>query len=478
MSKMVFHHPVLDFFSEISQIPRGSGNEQAISDWMVNWAKERGLPVLRDRSNTVLIRKSASPGYESAPVLMLQGHLDMVCEKTSGSTHDFSKDPIEFVMEGDTLHAKDTTLGADNGIGLSYILSVLDDDTIAHPELECLMTTSEEAGMLGVRAMDTELFQLKSKRLINLDAGGEGVFFAGCSGGGQCSIHLPILWEEGSWQNCWELCIDNLRGGHSGVDIHRQRANANVLMGRVLHGLSSQVRLFSACGGSKDNAIPRNACFGVACDDEAWLRAEVTRWQTIFRGEYQESDPEISVYCHPIEPTNKVYHQITQEKVIQALYLIPCGIFSRNLALDKVVTSSSLGAVASNDQEVLFHSCLRSSVDTEMYTSLVPKFEMVASLLGASLEKADFYSGWQYNPNSPIGALAAESYRKFSPIEPVTTMLHAGLECGLLLGILGQIDCIAMAPEINASHSPSENFSVKSVMNYFEVLKDLLTKLH
>lgn len=478
MSKMIFDHPVLDYFSEISQIPRGSGNEQAISDWMVAWAKAKGLFVMQDQAKNVLIRKPASPGYESAPALMLQGHLDMVCEKVSGSDHDFLKDPIEFIREGDTLRANGTTLGADNGIGLAYILAVLDDDAILHPELECLMTSSEEVGMLGVKALDNQLFQLKSKVMINLDAGGEGVFFAGCAGGGRCSVHLPIQWENIPQQSCWEVRIEGLHGGHSGADIHLQRANANVLMGRVLHGLAERIRLVSISGGSKENAIPRDAVFCVACDYGDWLKAELDWWQKIFRVEYEESDPDITLSVRPAEACGRVYDLESQKKIISALYLIPCGIFSKNLSMDKVVTSSSLGVVTSDDEEVCFHSGLRSSMDSEMYTSLVPKFEMAAELLGASLEKVNFYSGWQYDPNSRVGALAAESYRKFGGAEPVTTMLHAGLECGLLMGILGQIDCIAMAPEINDCHGPSENCSISSVMNYFEILKDLLSKLN
>jgi len=480
MEKIKFNHPVLDYFYEISQIPRGSGNEQQISDWLVQFAEDHHLEVHRDEAKNVLIRKPASIGYKSAPSVLLQAHMDMVCEKNPEVNHDFTKDPIEFVIhENDVIYGKGTTLGADNGIGLSEILAVLTDDNVIHPDLECLITTKEEIGMIGCKSIDARMFNIQSKVMINLDAGGEGVFIAGCCGGGTMIMHLPIEWNEIDSTPVWRINITGLLGGHSGAEIHLQRASATQIAGRILNEIH-EYRICAIKGGTKDNAIARMAEIEITCNDAAVLQSKCEKWQKELREEYRLEDPNIVISAEDTgRRTSLVYSEVTQEKAAEILNLTPQGVCFMNLELDRVNTSSNLGIISSDDHEILFRNNSRSSLKTQMYNYLVPKFEDIAKLTGASLEKKDFYPCWAYNPKSKICQMALESYQEVGgTAQPVATIIHGGLECGILMGLLGEMDIVAFAPDISECHCTREHVVISSVKTYYHVLLKLLEKMN
>ena len=478
MQTLNFNHPVLDYFVEISQIPRGSGNEQAISDYLMNFAREHGLNALQDSAKNVVIRKKASAGYENAPTVMLQGHMDMVCTKNSDVEHDFLTEPIELVVDGDYLHANGTTLGADDGIGVAFMLAVLADTTLQHPDIECLITTGEEIGMLGVKALDYDLFQLKSKIMINLDAGEEGVFIAGCSGGGRVDLKLPIKRTTDTSLSAWKISVDGLKGGHSGLDIHLGRANAIQVLGRILQDLGENIQLYSICGGTKENCIPLHAEALIGCADKDFLVNKCGKWQDILRDEYHDSDPDIVINTEPAGTKDTFCSAETFKQLCSLIALIPQGVISMNRELNKVATSANLGVITSNSQEIVLTSCVRSSIPSHMETLLLPKYESLAQLGNVSMEKHDFYGGWAYHPKSRVGELALQSYRKFSSIEPICTITHGGLECGLIHEALGELDTIAFLPELSNYHSPGENLSISSTKTYYKVLTDLLSRLN
>lgn len=314
-----WNSPVLDCFEAISQIPRGSGNESAISDWLMAWAVSHGLEAMRDSALNVVIRKGGTPGYEASPAVMLQGHMDMVCEKNADSVHDFTRDPIRFVIDGDYIRADGTTLGADNGIGMAMLLCVLADDTLAHPPLECLITTGEEVGMIGAKALDADLFQIKSKTLINLDTGiMEGMFVVGCAGGGRVALTLPVGWETIPDAPAWHILVDGLKGGHSGAEIHLGRGNANQILGRILCSLSGTALPCAVSGGTKENVIPRAAEALVVCDDVHALTAACAKWQDDLRSELHDTDGGVTVTIRPAGTVARVYDDSTRSRLLCA----------------------------------------------------------------------------------------------------------------------------------------------------------------
>lgn len=477
MGQLSFDYPVLQYFQAISQVPRGSGNEQGISDWLMEFARAHGLEAVRDAALNVLIRKPASPGCESAPAVMLQGHMDMVCEKDSGVDHDFTKDPIRLRLEGEYLRAEGTTLGADNGIGMAMMLAVLTDTALKHPALECLITTQEEVGMLGAKALEKDRFQFRSRTLINLDTGWEGVFVAGCAGGGRMTQRLPIVWEHIDAAPGWRITVSGLKGGHSGAEIHLGRANANQLLGRILRDLGQSVRLCRISGGTKENVIPREAQALAACPDGEALARRCAWWQELLRTEFRDADPGVRVSAEPDRPVDQVYDRATQSRLVDLLTLLPCGVQAMDQALGNVATSANLGAVSSDSHEITFHSSVRSSLPSHLRQLLIPRYEALSALCGAGVEEHDFYPGWTFRPRSRVRELAMECYRAWGIREPTFMTLHGGLECGLLMEKLGEMDTISFAPEINSPHSPGENVRIPSVEVNYRVLTDLLARL-
>ncbi|AEX85369.1 aminoacyl-histidine dipeptidase [Marinitoga piezophila KA3] len=469
---------VFKFFEEISMIPRCSGNEKAISDYLVKFAKERNLEYIQDDALNVIIKKPATPGYENVPGVIIQGHIDMVCEKTSDSNHDFSKDPLKLQIDGDFIKATNTTLGADNGIAVAYALAILDSDDIEHPYIEVLMTTEEETGMGGANALDPEL--LKGKVLLNIDSEEEGIFYVSCAGGLRDIITLPIEFMDApSGFKSYEIKVFGLQGGHSGMEIIKQRGNANKLLGRVLYDLNKKIEVYgiSIDGGDKSNAIPREATAKILTKDKAKLIEIIDYWKKVFKNEFSITDPDVELSVNEIEHYNKVMTKDSFEKAINILMLVHDGIQTMSKAIEGLVESSSnLGVVKTFDNRIEFTSATRSSVET-LRDLIHNKAEIIAKLNGAKITTNAPYPAWEYKKDSKIRELMKKVYKDMYGKEPEITAIHAGLECGILSGKMKDVDMISFGPNIYGAHTPEEKLSISSTQRVWEFLLNVLKEM-
>lgn len=473
---------VFEYFRQMNQIPRGSGNEQAVSDWLVQFAKDHKLEVVQDKALNVIIRKPGTAGYENAAPVILQGHMDMVPEKEDGVEHDFLKDPIAFVIDGDFVYADGTTLGADNGIAVSYGLALLASDSIAHPPIELLVTTSEETGMDGAFALDASL--LKGRRLINIDSEEEGKLLVSCAGGIGATLKLPIQWEAaGEGRKAFELAIDGLFGGHSGMEIDKQRGSANKIMGRILFDLekSLDLKVASVQGGTKHNAIPRtaSATLLLKAEDEKILAEKLTHWTDILRNELQGVDDGIKLTHTPVAVSgDKAFSRATTHQVIQILCLIPAGVLNMSMAIPGLVqTSSNLGVLRTEADMVTFENTIRSSVRSHK-VEVANEMALLAEACGAQVDFASEYPEWQYNSNSDLRDVFIAAHEELYGTKPEISAIHAGLECGLFSEKFdGKIDLISFGPNLYDVHTPKEHMSISSVERTWEYLQKVLEKL-
>ncbi|MHC1719750.1 MAG: aminoacyl-histidine dipeptidase [Clostridiaceae bacterium] len=470
------------YFKAINQIPRGSGNEKAISDWLVGFAKEHNLKVIQDEALNIIIKKPGTKGYENAPTIILQGHMDMVCEKNSEIKHDFKKDPIEFIVEGDFLRANGTTLGADNGIAVAFGLAVLASKDLAHPPIELLVTTEEEIGMGGAQALDPK--HLEGRTLINMDSEEEGKLLVSCAGGVRERINLPIAWEaaDESMTNCI-IRIKGLLGGHSGMEINKERGNAIKLMGRFLMDLKTVVnfKISSINGGAQNNAIPRevSAVILLKESDKTAVLEKISEWESIFKNELDGMDPDVSLSLETTENgANKVFSDNTAIKAIQTLVLIPNGIKTMSMSIPGLVQSSTnIGVITTTEENVSFDSAVRSSVKT-LKKAICDEGTALAELTGASIEFSSDYPEWQYNPNSEIRNLFQNVYNVMFGRMPEIAAIHAGLECGLFSDKFeGNIDLISFGPNMFDVHTPKEHLSISSTERMWNYLAAVLKEL-
>lgn len=470
------------YFEEINKIPRGSGNEKAISDWLVNFAKEHKLQVIQDKALNVIIKKPGTKGYEKAPITILQGHMDMVCEKNTGTKHDFEKDPIAFIVEGDFLRADGTTLGADNGIAVAMGLAVLASTDIPHPPLELLVTTEEETGMGGAQALDPK--NLEGRTLINIDSEEEGKLLVSCSGGVRERIKLPIAWEaaDKSLINC-AVRIRGLLGGHSGMEIDKERGNSNKMMGRFLMDLRSAVdfKIHSIAGGSKNNAIPREADAIILFkeEDKAAVVEKVSQWNEIFKNELNGIDPDVDLSAEVLDKkTERVFSDDTAKRALQVLVMIPNGVQNMSMAIPGLVQSSTnIGVVTTNEEDVEFDSAVRSSVKT-LKKAICDETIVLSEMVGASIEFESDYPEWQYNPNSNIRTLFQKVYNDMFGKMPEISAIHAGLECGLFSDKFnGDIDLISFGPNLYDVHTPKEHLSISSTERTWNYLTAVLKEI-
>lgn len=466
--RAVFH-----FFEEISAIPRGSGNESAVASYILSWASSKNLFAEKDSVNNVFIKKDAFPGREGRPPVLLQGHLDMVCEKTPESAHDFRKDPISIQIHDGYLTADGTTLGADNGIGVALIMAILDDPGAVHPPLEVLFTAGEEAGMTGAWQLAASGWNLKSKTLINLDSGWEGVFIAGAAGGGRITFHIPVEWEANP-SPCFRIDVQGLLGGHSGAEIHLGRANANQVLARVLNSLNVEWRLVSAGGGGKDNAISRGAYAVLSCADASGLHGQIAQLESALRREYESVDPGLKICVSPSRPESRAMTPAATARVKQFLLLLPCGVLARDHAMDLTLTSMNIGSLCVEGDYLAVRCSVRSSLPTHLTHWLLPQLRTLAGLFGAQMEEHDFYPGWEFRPASRIRTLAMEAYQTVTGSPAAFKVLHGGLECGILMEQLGFTDAISYGPELNDPHSPRENLNIASVGTADKVIRKIL----
>lgn len=473
-------HDVFAFFKAMNQVPRGSGNEEAISNWLVDFAKERDLEVIQDEAWNVIIKKPASKGYEGAKPVIIQGHMDMVPEKEADSDHDFEKDPIALIVDGDYIHADKTTLGADNGIAVAMALAILDSHEIEHPALEVVITTEEETGMGGAFALDAK--HLEARQLINLDSEAEGELLTSCSGGLGTLVSLPIEKEELSPGKCKIIKLTGLQGGHSGMEIDQQRGNAVKLLARVLYELTDEhpYQLIYINGGSKHNAIPREAEARIHLEAYDKLEAFAEKWTEILRHEFHGIDQNVQVVIEePTEPVEAAMTQETRDKALAIINLTPTGVINMSADIEGLVqTSNNLGILITKGDVITFQSAIRSSVRTMKY-AVASQIKTLAELTSSSITYPSEYPAWEYAPVSRLRDIFIESYKEdYDGKEPHVTALHAGLECGVFAEKLdNEIDMISFGPNLYDVHTPKERMQISSVERTYHLLLTLLKNL-
>lgn len=465
---------VFHFFEEISQIPRGTYNTKAVSDYCLNFAKERELFVIQDEWNNIIIKKPGTAGYEASEPVILQGHLDMVCEKTAGSGHDFMKDPIEIYVEDGYVKAKDTTLGADNGIAVAMALTLLDSKDIPHPPLEVVFTIDEEIGMTG--ALNIDLSQLEGTMLLNLDSEEEDVLIAGCAGGFRFVYSLPIETALVSGIKM-ELEIYGLKGGHSGVEIHKQRGNANKLAGRLLYHLSRQtdIALLEINGGSKDNVITSVNKSVIVTEDAKAVKDAAADLLAKWRAEFGNDEPDLDIKVRVMEEGSfEAMSDATAKKVIQFIINCPNGVdeYSRHLA-GMVETSDNLGVIATEEGNVRFMALIRSGMASKI-EEFKERFICLAEILGGTYVFDSEYPAWTFKSESRIREITLNAFEHVYGRRPEVTEIHAGLECGLLSGKKPELDCISFGPNMIDVHSFNERLEIASTAKIWEALKEIL----
>ena len=466
---------VLYYFEEISKIPRCSGKEKQVSDYLVNWAKSKNLKVYQDQYHNVVIYKDGTKGYENAPKVVLQGHMDMVCEKNEDTVHDFDKDPIKLVIKDDYIHAEGTTLGADNGIAVAMNLTILESNDIPHPPIEVLITSDEETGMTGAMNIDPSV--IEGRILLNLDSEGEGIFTSGCAGGGRINFVSEIEKKESKYSKKYRISIKGLMGGHSGVEIHLDRANASKLMGRLLYKLKNITDLENVQGGSADNAIPREAFAVVTADDLGKVKSIVENLEKTFKNEYAFSDVGISIEIQElIEEIGEVFSDEFFDRYLKLINLIPYGPLKINRDIDLVIQSNNPGVVKVEDDVLRIKCAVRSSIES-LKDDFCEQMIQLGEATGFKVEKKAFYPGWEYAKESYIRDLCSAVYKEEYGTEAEVMAIHAGLECGFFIEKIPEMDAVSFGPEMYDIHTPGEHLSISSTERTFNLLKSILKKI-
>ena len=482
MSEDIMTRKILQCFEAISQIPRCSKDEKRIREWLLAWAEQHSLSARQDHAGNVLIQVPASSGYETAPTVVLQGHMDMVCEKEPDSPHDFTRDPLRLLYQGEWLTADKTTLGADNGIAIAIGLALALEKELPHPPLELLFTVDEETGLTGAQALAPGF--ITGKILLNLDSEGEGRFTVGCAGGQETVMVLPTADTEPAPDGqVYRLTVGKLKGGHSGTDILKEYANAIRLLARTLHQLQEnlQVQLHAIRGGSADNAIPRDAyaIVVIAASDQEPAKAVIAAAQQNFRSEFKNSDPNLELSLIPYsDKVEKVMTAATSRKIVDLLLALPHGVAAMSGDIAGLVeTSNNLATVATQKNEMRVLTSQRSSVATRLQ-ELSSRIESIARLAGATVSSGNDYPSWQPDMASPLLARCREVYRNLFGTEPIVELIHAGLECGIIGTKYPGIDMVSFGPTIEAAHSPGERVHIPSITRVWKFLIELLATIH
>lgn len=469
----VFFH-----FYQICQIPHGSGNEKAISSYILRWAQGLGLDAVQDEADNVFIRKAASPGYESAPVVMLQAHMDMVCEKAADADHDFLTDPIDWVIDGDQLSTGGkTTLGGDDGIGVALAMAVLEAQGLAHPALEVLFTTMEEEDLSGAERFDKS--KLKARYLINLDHDNDREVLCGSCGGMQVDVRIPVEPQavEAGWEP-YRLAVSGLKGGHSGDDIHRGRGNANILLTRMLMAVEDccGFRIHRIRGGSFRLAIPRDAeaVIWLPAGQAGKVREALERLQAQIRAELAVTADRVKL---TLESTQAEPWGTAPRTVLDAMALMPDGIFQMNEMLTgQVDTSDNLGEIYLDERELHLVLEIRSARDS-LREFLFRRMERLARLLGGTCRWSNAYPSWDFHPVSPLRELCSRVYEQTNGEKPAFRAIHAGLEVGYFFGTGRNMDAVAIGANCRDFHSPSETVQISSVKKIYGCLCDILAAI-
>ncbi|MGP1432124.1 MAG: aminoacyl-histidine dipeptidase [Treponema sp.] len=468
---------VFRWFAAISAVPRGSKNEKAISDFLVQFAKERSLEVYQDAALNVIIKKPGTTGYEKSPTVILQGHMDMVCEKTADSPHDFLKDPIKLIVEGDMLHADRTTLGGDDGIAVAYSLAVLDSHSLAHPPLEVLITTNEEVGMDGARELKAD--HLQGRILFNIDSEEEGIFLVSCAGGANTRTDFKIETEPFKG-TALAIKVDGLLGGHSGIEIIKQRANAIKMLGRVLAAVKAEqpVHLVSLCGGAKHNAIAKDAEAVITVEDSARAVKTIETITAALQAEYRVADKGLRITAKEASAVPQVmFTGAVSKGIIDFMMIVPDGVQYMSMDIPNLVqTSLNDGILAVDGDTVSFTISVRSSVKSAL-DEIVQVLQLCAERTGGSFTKLSEYPAWEYAPQSRARDAAVQTYKEITGKEPVISAIHAGLECGLIKKTIPDIDAVSFGPNLYDVHTPNEHLSISSAERVWKFLVKLLENM-
>jgi len=469
---------VFKYFEEMAAIPHGSRNTKAISDYLVAFAKEYNLEHYQDELNNVIIIKEATPGYEAADPIIIQGHMDMVCEKESDCDIDFEKDGLDLYVDGDFLKAKGTTLGGDDGIAVAYALAILSSNELSHPRLEVVITVDEEIGMLGAEGID--LSMLKGHKMLNIDSDVEGHFLTSCAGGMHVETKIPVTFEEANGV-LYTVCVTGLEGGHSGAEIDKEHGNANIIMGRILKALGAEVEygIVSLAGGLKDNAIPREctAELLVNKDDIDAMTGILEQLKPVLANEFMASDKDVTiVYEEKGEQNAAVLSVASQTKVLFYLRNVPNGVQHMSRIMPGLVeTSLNLGIMELKEDCLYMMTSIRSSVSSRK-ADLADKLEYLIEFLGGEVTVGGDYPAWEYKADSDIRETISSVYKELFDEEPVFEAIHAGLECGILSGKIENLDCVSFGPNNYDIHTPKERLSISSTEKVWKLLVEFLKR--
>lgn len=464
----------LRFFEELCAIPHGSKNTKAISEYCVQFAKKRGLDVIQDDMNNVIITKKATPGYENEVGIIIQGHLDMVCVKTVDSNIDFMQDGLVLETDGSILWAKDTSLGGDDGIAIAMALAVLDADDIKHPQIEAIFTVDEEIGLLGAQYID--LSSITGKRLINIDSEDDSQILTSCAGGTFIEGVIPV--KRVAYTGVEAILeLKGLQGGHSGAEIHKERGNSNALMGRVLYHLKDLIEICEVNGGTATNVIPSRTVSTILFHKS---NAEVVQQNLqdiveVLKKEYIIAEPNISLTLTiNSENTRAVIDEESKRFLLNALMNLPNGVQARSLAIaDLVETSLNLGIFNTMEDRMVLNYSIRSSVESAK-EYLVERISVMVELMSGSTEVKGDYPGWEYRLDSPLRDSMIKVYTDLFGKEPIIAAIHAGLECGLFSAKIEDLDCVSIGPNLHDIHSVNERMELASVSRIWDLLLGVL----
>ncbi len=468
---------VFRFFEEICNIPHGSGDMDKIAEYCVEFADDHGLKSIRDETNNVIIYKDGTKGYENCNPIILQGHIDMVCQKTPDSNIDFTKDSIDIYVDGDYIKANGTSLGADNGIGAAMIMAVLEDDQIAHPPIEAVFTTDEEIGMVGAGKLDCT--KLAGTKMINLDSESSDLLTVSCAGGSDCKIFVPLKRVKACGKKV-SLTIKGLKGGHSGVEIDKGRVNANILAGRILNYAKKlcDYDIISINGGDKGNAITPNCAVELAVGETEEFIAKLEDYFTLVKKEMSEREEGLDISVEVGDEDNfDVLDKATKNKLIYMLTTTPNGVVEMSANIkDLVETSLNLGILKTKEDKIIMHYTLRSNKQTVM-EFLEERLISFASYNECDVEVSGHYPPWEYKDDSSLQEIYIEAFEKRFGKKPAVCAIHAGLECGIFASKIEDFDCISVGPDMYGIHTVNEKLSISSTEAMFELLTDVLSKI-
>ena len=469
---------VFEYFEKLCAVPHGSGNTKRISDLCVGFAKELGLKWRQDEANNVVVWKDASPGCESAPAVILQGHIDMVCVKTEDCAKDMAEEGLDLRTDGEWVWADKTSLGGDNGVAVAMILAILADDSLPHPPLEAVFTVDEEVGLEGAFALDCS--DLKGRKLVNLDSEEEGVFTVSCAGGVRVDCFLPGAGAPLGGEKGYELCLEGLLGGHSGAEIHKGRASANQVMGRVLYSAMERfpgLRLSDIRGGKFDNVIcSRNhARAAVPAERAEEFEAFIREFDAALKNEYAGCDGGITLICRPAALEGALSREAT-ENILRTLLAVPQGVQAMNVDFPGLVqTSLNMGVMELREDGLYFGVSVRSCIATQK-EMMVQRLKAILELGGGSFTLRGNYPGWQYNRASALREEVLAAYQSVCGKQGAIEATHGGLECGLFVEKLPGLDAVSFGPELHDVHSVKERLNVASTRRVYEVTRELLRR--